>query len=578
MKDSSEIVHFILNLVSGVKPTGDGYTFLCPAHEDKRASAFVKADKNGNAILRCFAGCSRRAICEAMGISETDLYVKKRSTTSSKELIATYKYFNESGTLLYEKQRYLSPDGTKTFLYLRSDGAGCHLWSLNAGWFDLQGRNWKKIDKANNQNQKPKENARWFEAAPRVLYKLPQVRIAQPGSLILLCEGEKDADNAEQFGFVTTTAGSSTDWRKEFADALQGFNVVILPDNDDAGRKFAKRAARDLFSKATSIRIVELPGLKKNGDLTDWIKASGTKEKLLAQIRETKDYEPQTDDSLNADCEIDVSNLEEIADDDPPVSDDPKREAYLRQLARNAAKVMECYAILLRLLGFEKNHSRLLNALTAIGGARLNSFLASQKRIRTYYTENSEASSKDTVRRDIKKLLAEQNSLGVSIIRYIPGWKDFLTGKASVSKFQNYLLRYALSAINLSLDMPDTDPQSGRSLKRKEKLESACEQVIAGINRFVPIPAKPKAKGKTKTLEQIEDRRFSIDSELIQLLSSEGVPLKEAEAEFERLHEATLRRLKQCFAEQDKSHAKGSNHATLSSTEGGRNWEVITIS
>src|SRR5689334_12595160 len=90
MNDSSELLSRFLSRVEGVKRSGGGFTFRCPAHEDKEASAFVKADNNGNLIVKDFAGCSRKAICEAIGITESDLYAKRGSNGSSRELIANY--------------------------------------------------------------------------------------------------------------------------------------------------------------------------------------------------------------------------------------------------------------------------------------------------------------------------------------------------------------------------------------------------------------------------------------------------------------------------------------------------------
>ena len=58
--------------------------------------------------------------------------------------------------------------------------------------------------------------------------------------------------------------------------------IVILPDNDEPGRKHAVAVATALLSVAASIRIVELPGLPAKGDMTDWRDAGGT----LDQFRE----------------------------------------------------------------------------------------------------------------------------------------------------------------------------------------------------------------------------------------------------------------------------------------------------
>jgi len=62
---------------------------------------------------------------------------------------------------------------------------------------------------------------------------------------------------------------------------------VILPDNDEAGKKHAKIVAKNLYEIAKEIRIVELPGLPPKGDVSDWLQNGGTKEKLIKLAKET---------------------------------------------------------------------------------------------------------------------------------------------------------------------------------------------------------------------------------------------------------------------------------------------------
>src|SRR5262249_11416724 len=64
------------------------------------------------------------------------------------------------------------------------------------------------------------------------------------------------------------------------AELPRGADVVILPDNDEPGRKHAKQVAQALYGIAASIKVVELPGLPPKGDVTDWIWDGGTREQL----------------------------------------------------------------------------------------------------------------------------------------------------------------------------------------------------------------------------------------------------------------------------------------------------------
>lgn len=110
---------------------------------------------------------------------------------------------------------------------------------------------------------------------PRPLYELPAL-LARPDETVYVAEGEKAATAAEWLGLLGTTSphGSNgaamADWRP-----LAGRDVVLLPDNDPAGRRYAETVASILLrlEPAARVRIVELPGLGPGGDLFDWFNA-----------------------------------------------------------------------------------------------------------------------------------------------------------------------------------------------------------------------------------------------------------------------------------------------------------------
>jgi DNA primase len=56
---------------------------------------------------------------------------------------------------------------------------------------------------------------------------------------------------------------------------LQGRDVIILPDNDEPGKKHAEKIARSLWKIARQVKIVDLPGLPAKGDVSDWLNMAG---------------------------------------------------------------------------------------------------------------------------------------------------------------------------------------------------------------------------------------------------------------------------------------------------------------
>ena len=77
---------------------------------------------------------------------------------------------------------------------------------------------------------------------------------------MFITEGEKDADRVASLGHCATTAASGK-WTDDCVKALAGRDLIILEDNDEAGRKKALEAATALHGVAKSIRVVSLPDL-----------------------------------------------------------------------------------------------------------------------------------------------------------------------------------------------------------------------------------------------------------------------------------------------------------------------------
>ena len=140
------------------------------------------------------------------------------------------------------------------------------------------------------------------------------------GPKVLFVEGEKDVDNPTKLGInATTVAGGSNAWGKllkqqpHFCEKYFGryAEVIILPDNDDPGRKFAEDAAQALHD-VTSVKICDLPELGPGGDVSDWISNNpGCTASDLAQVIQEcyYDYKPPKKDltsSISNNFEVNI--------------------------------------------------------------------------------------------------------------------------------------------------------------------------------------------------------------------------------------------------------------------------------
>ena len=120
-------------------------------------------------------------------------------------------------------------------------------------------------------------------------------------------------------GFIATTApGGASAWPKlekehQIGSPLAGKEVVILPDNDHAGRQHAEQVASTLYAKASSVKVIHLPGLPEKGDVSDFISTHGPKgaaEKLLDLYTKTPAWCPPAKGI--ADAVLDMSELTKI--------------------------------------------------------------------------------------------------------------------------------------------------------------------------------------------------------------------------------------------------------------------------
>jgi 5S rRNA maturation endonuclease (ribonuclease M5) len=119
------------------------------------------------------------------------------------------------------------------------------------------------------------------------------------GELVVIVEGEKDADNLRKLGFTATcNAGGANKWRAEYTESLCGADVVIIGDNDDSGRAHVAHVASSLKTVACRVRVLDLakawPACPAKGDISDWIEAGGTAEALAALIEKQKGAKSET--------------------------------------------------------------------------------------------------------------------------------------------------------------------------------------------------------------------------------------------------------------------------------------------
>ncbi len=249
---STSTLDRVLAGLTGVRQEGSAYMACCPAHEDRRQSLSVAQGDDGRVLLHCHAGCSTLDVVEKLGLRVADLF--SHSENHRATMVATYDYVDEKAQLLYQSVRF----DPKRFAQRRPLPGGRWKWSLGE--------------------------------VRLVLYRLPEVLAATSATrTVFVVEGEKDADTLAARGLVATTnAMGAGKWRPDYSECLRNAHVVLLPDNDDAGREHMRQVARSLEGIATDVILVDLPGLPPKGDVSDWVAAGGTPAELERLTREER--------------------------------------------------------------------------------------------------------------------------------------------------------------------------------------------------------------------------------------------------------------------------------------------------
>lgn len=185
-----------------------------------------------------------------------------KALDQAQRIAATYDYVDEHGEVLYQVVR-LEP---KTFRQRRPDP------DSRDGW------NWS------------------VKGVRLVPFNLPEVlKAIRAQALVFVVEGEKDVLALEREGLVATCnpmgAGKwSDDLSTHFADA----SVVILPDNDDAGRAHAAQVGGSLSRVAKRVRVLDLPDLPPKGDVSDWLALGGEGAELFRLVGSAaRDWGPE---------------------------------------------------------------------------------------------------------------------------------------------------------------------------------------------------------------------------------------------------------------------------------------------
>jgi RecA-family ATPase len=260
----------IAKALGNAKRVGKGWLASCPlpthgqGHGDKNPSLSISDGEDGKPLFKCHSGCDQHQLFHAIRDYGLLPEIEKRDPLASiKPLPALtpqvleheWVYVDEDGEPLFVKQRFKTASAKgKDYRQARINKDGSRSYSLG----DCR----------------------------IVPYRFPELLNAKTaGRAIYLVEGEKAADALVEIGAIATSAhAGSGSWPQEITQYFAGATVVMLPDNDLAGWKYAKLVAAALTPVVKSLRIVDLPVIYPTDDAYEWVNQYGGTRQQLAEL------------------------------------------------------------------------------------------------------------------------------------------------------------------------------------------------------------------------------------------------------------------------------------------------------
>jgi hypothetical protein len=249
----------------------------CPAHEDRVASLSISEGEDGRSLICCHAGCDAKDVLAAIGMSMADAFPPKNDAHqaggnghAAPKAYPTKAGAIEAARVSVARSENISIDQVRFAQAWDYPRAAVLRFDLPTPAGEKTRKSFRPIRRVNGGWQVGDPPGKW------PLYHLDA--LAEAGR-VYLCEGEKATDAAAAVGLAATTSAhgaksaAKTDWKLP----AETKELVILPDHDEAGEKYATEAAvlAQAANPGLRVRIVRLAALAgadfpKGGDFADF--------------------------------------------------------------------------------------------------------------------------------------------------------------------------------------------------------------------------------------------------------------------------------------------------------------------
>jgi len=255
----------IAKALGNAKQVNGNWLASCPVaghgrgNGDKNPSLSIKED-NGKLLFHCHGGCDQHSVFDAVRErnllpsiqrQEYSLALIKGELMTMPTLEQEWEYKDEQGETLFVKRRFkTNTEKGKTYSLHKVDAAGNRKGSMTG--------------------------------ARIVPYRLPElINAREAGRAIYLVEGEKAADALVSIGAIATTShAGASHWPADITQYFAGAVVIVVPDCDAPGWKYAKRVVEALLPVAKAIRVLDFNLPELGDDAYEWVADGGDRARL----------------------------------------------------------------------------------------------------------------------------------------------------------------------------------------------------------------------------------------------------------------------------------------------------------
>jgi hypothetical protein len=230
---------------------------------DKNPSLSISINDDGKPLFHCHGGCTQEDVFNTIKDMRLLPELEERPDPLANikplpqiKFDQEWEYQDEDRTTVFVKQRMKIGESGKTYRLYKVDPDGRRHPTLGD--------------------------------ARIVPYKLPELLDAKTaGRIIYVVEGEKAADALISIGVTATTAHTGAgSWPEAITEYFAGANVVIVPDNDLPGWRYAQKAVEAILPIAKNVKVVDLQLQNEKEDAYEFVhQYSKQRDDLVALVK-----------------------------------------------------------------------------------------------------------------------------------------------------------------------------------------------------------------------------------------------------------------------------------------------------